>query len=67
MRKYSKEKKFFFGALAKLGHSRIDEMYLADDDVMDVFTFLNNTGFRDNTTVVVFGDHGFRTGKSQSW
>ena len=58
---YSKEKKFIFVNNSPIGHEKLNTIALADEDTYYVYQFLQDGGFLNNTVVMLFGDHGFRT------
>ena len=65
-RTYSKEKKFIFLNNSPIGHDTLHAMALADDDTYDLYQFLQNEGFLENTVVMLFGDHGPRSSAFRS-
>ena len=60
---YSSENKFALMVFSILGHDEMNQVHLADSDVIDFLKFLKESKFKENTTVLIFGDHGYRTGR----
>ncbi|KAL4239990.1 hypothetical protein ACF0H5_000786 [Mactra antiquata] len=59
---YSKEKKFMFSFITELAHNNNNLLHLSDNDLRNFFEELNHNKEFANTILIVFSDHGPKTG-----
>ena len=68
MEAFKDERKFIFLNNSPLGHFQNTLIGLADKDVREMYKYLEQKGFLENTVVIFFGDHGNRAGPyRQTW
>lgn len=59
---YKHERKFAFSFLVEIAHNNQNILNLADEEIFNFFSDLKNDGHLENTIVVMFSDHGPKTG-----
>lgn len=57
---YRNVRKFALSHLNDLSHENINDLHLAEDDLVNFFKWFKNGGHTDNTFLIVFSDHGPR-------
>lgn len=62
---YKNVRKFGLSHLNDLSHQNINDLHLAEDDLIDFFRWFKQGGHLNNTFLIVFSDHGPR-GQSQT-
>ncbi|CAC5414712.1 unnamed protein product [Mytilus coruscus] len=63
LRAYKDDLKFTLVWNNKLSHNYVNFIKLADDDLLDLMTFLKTEGFLDNSFLFFLSDHGSRVDK----
>ncbi|CAG2219197.1 unnamed protein product [Mytilus edulis] len=63
LRAYKDDLKFTLVWNNKLSHNYVNFIKLADDDLLDLMTFLKTEGFLDNSFLFILSDHGSRVDK----
>lgn len=61
---YQSERKFALSFLVEIAHNNQNILALADNAIYDFFVGLKAKGHLNNTVVIVFSDHGPKTGES---
>lgn len=57
---YQKQPKFAFGFHGELSHDSINDIGLADQDLLKWMKDLNDSGVLNNTVLIIMSDHGNR-------
>nr|XP_022914226.1 uncharacterized protein LOC111424779 isoform X1 [Onthophagus taurus] len=57
---YKEKPKFLFGFHGELSHDDYNLVGIADEDIVDFFRDLNESGALNNTILIVMADHGHR-------
>ena len=63
LEEYQDTPTFSFLAFSELAHDVNQRSQLADQDYVEFFDYLNKTNRRNDTIVILFGDHGERSSK----
>uniref|UniRef100_A0A7M5XLL0 Uncharacterized protein n=2 Tax=Clytia hemisphaerica TaxID=252671 RepID=A0A7M5XLL0_9CNID len=66
LQEYKNVPSFSYTVSSALTHQEPARIALVDSDITDLFTFLEKSGYRNNSLILIHGDHGDTTSKFRS-